>query len=109
MCLPVAAGAAGAAALSLDAAGESEQDGEEGFDGVLLLQAQHYQYISGLKWAGGSGRGASLFTTSYDGSLRCMDVQAGVSGGWGAVWCGVVWCGAVWCGVVGCGVLGVVT
>ncbi|KAI3434695.1 hypothetical protein D9Q98_002758 [Chlorella vulgaris] len=74
------AGAAGTAALSLDAAGESEQDGgEEGFDGVLLLQAQHYQYISGLKWAGGSGRGASLFTASYDGSLRCMDVQAGVS------------------------------
>lgn len=35
---------------------------------------------AGLKWAGGSGRGASLFTASYDGSLRRLDVERGASG-----------------------------
>ncbi len=35
---------------------------------------------AGLKWAGGSGRGASLFTASYDGSLRRLHVERGVTG-----------------------------
>jgi hypothetical protein len=37
------------------------------------------RYISGLKWAGGGGGGAAtkLFTGSYDGSLRCLDLGAG--------------------------------
>ena len=55
-------------------------DGSEQFDGVLSLLPQHHQYICGLKWAGGSGRGAALYTASYDGSLRRLDVERGVSG-----------------------------
>lgn len=67
--------------------GEEDEEGgsSEAFDGVLALQQQHYEYISGLKWAGGAGRGASLFTAAYDGSLRRLDVTRGVSGdviGW---------------------------
>ncbi len=38
------------------------------------------RYVSGLRWAGGSGRGAALFTASYDGSLRRLDAERGVSG-----------------------------
>ncbi|EFN57084.1 hypothetical protein CHLNCDRAFT_143861 [Chlorella variabilis] len=83
--------ATGAATVSLDAAGSaaagpaaaggepSSASASEAFDGVVSLQAQHYQYICGLRWAGGSGRGAALFTASYDGSLRRLDVQRGVS------------------------------
>lgn len=78
--------AVGGAAVSVDSAGGQEAGGDDdgdaapAFDGVLALQPQHFQYISGLKWAGGSGRGASLFTASYDGSLRRLDVERGVSG-----------------------------
>ena len=39
-----------------------------------------HRYVSGLRWAGGSGRGAALFTASYDGSLRHLDVERGISG-----------------------------
>lgn len=64
------------------------------FDGVLALRSQHYEYMCGLKFAGGSGRGSSLFTASYDGSLRRLDLQRGVSGaraalsGWAGGWAG---------------------
>lgn len=73
------------AAVSVDSAGGEVAGGEDAdaaaaFDGVLALQPQHYQYVSGLRWAGGSGRGASLFTCAYDGSLRRLDVERGVSG-----------------------------
>ena len=47
---------------------------------MLSLLPQHHQYVCGLKWAGGGGRGAALFTASYDGSLRRLDVERGVSG-----------------------------
>ena len=47
------------------------------------------RYVSGLRWAGGSGRGAALFTASYDGSLRRLDVERGVSGEQGVYW--AVW------------------
>jgi WD repeat-containing protein 76 len=52
--------------------GEDEQDGA--FDGVLSFSGLHYQYISGLKWA---GHDPSLFTCAYDGSLRRLDVEKG--------------------------------
>jgi len=29
------------------------------------------------RWAGASGSAPKLFTSSYDGSLRCLDPQAG--------------------------------
>lgn len=51
---------------------------EEQFDGVLLT-SPHYQYISGLKWAGGAAAAAQLFTVSYDGSARALDVATGTS------------------------------
>jgi hypothetical protein len=62
------------------AAAAAAADGSEQFDGVLSLLPQHHQYICGLKWAGGAGRGSALFTASYDGSLRRLDVERGVSG-----------------------------
>lgn len=42
--------------------------------------APPHRYISGLRWAGagGGGGGATqLFTGSYDGSLRALDLGAG--------------------------------
>lgn len=46
---------------------------EEGsFDGILSFQP-HYEYVSGLQWRGTH----RLFTASYDGSLRLLDVEAG--------------------------------
>ncbi|KAI7843657.1 hypothetical protein COHA_002559 [Chlorella ohadii] len=69
----------GSRASSGSGTGSEEQQEAGPFDGVLLLQPQHYQYVSGLRWAGGSGRGAALFTASYDGSLRRLDVEQGVS------------------------------
>lgn len=47
-----------------------------------LLLSGRLQYICGLRWAGGAGRSAALFTASYDGSLRRLDAERGVSGGW---------------------------
>ena len=52
---------------------------DDATDGVRLL-SPHEQYISGLAWEGRSG-GARLFTASYDGSVRRLDVGTG-----GAVW-----------------------
>lgn len=74
------AGVSGTADARVEGSEEPSNSGGGGeFDGVLLLQPQHYQYICGLKWAGGSGRGAALFTASYDGSLRRLDLEKGVS------------------------------
>lgn len=39
----------------------------------------HRQYISGLRWAGGPGHSAGLFSASYDGSLRRFDPGAGAA------------------------------
>ncbi|KAL4441841.1 hypothetical protein ABPG77_003757 [Micractinium sp. CCAP 211/92] len=72
-----AAATSGAVSLETPAAGDNGSGGA--FDGVLALNPPHYEYICGLKWAGASGRGASLFTASYDGSLRRLDVEQGVS------------------------------
>eukprot|EP00887_Chlorella_sp_A99_P003623 scaffold7.g3623.t1 len=75
------AGAAGDAAAGAAAATGREQQleaEEEQFDGVLLT-SPHYQYISGLKWAGGAAAAAQLFTVSYDGSARALDVATGTS------------------------------
>lgn len=46
---------------------------EEGFDGVVQC-TPHSQYVSGLAWSSGSGT-ASLFTASYDGSVRKLDAE----------------------------------
>ncbi|DBB11441.1 hypothetical protein WJX82_009846 [Trebouxia sp. C0006] len=52
--------------------GEDLEMREGDDDGVLEL-APHYQYISGLRWAGGRGNCAKLVTASYDGSVRMLD------------------------------------
>lgn len=39
-------------------------------DGGVLAFAPHNQYVSGLKWAAGTG---VLYTCSYDGSIRALD------------------------------------
>ena len=51
-------------------------DGEDapGEDGVLLTRP-HLEYVSGLHWSAG-GR---LVTSSYEGTVRSLDVEAGVS------------------------------
>ncbi|KAL4433964.1 hypothetical protein ABPG75_000405 [Micractinium tetrahymenae] len=69
----------GSAAAGTAASADSSGGSGGAFDGVVALQPPHYEYICGLKWAGGSGRGASLFTASYDGSLRRLDVERGIS------------------------------
>ncbi|KAK9868093.1 hypothetical protein WJX84_011731 [Apatococcus fuscideae] len=53
---------------------EEEEEGED--DGVLELNP-HGSYICGLRWAGGTGAAACLFTCSYDGSVRMLDPAAG--------------------------------
>ena len=44
----------------------------EGFDGVVQC-TPHSQYVSGLAWSSSST--ASLFTSSYDGSVRKLDAE----------------------------------
>lgn len=58
---------------------EDEDDGKQSdeFDGVLTFSGIHYEYISGLKWAGGGSR-PSLFSCAYDGSIRRLDLERGV-------------------------------
>lgn len=53
-------------------AGQDQGSWDEGFDGVLLCKP-HDQYVSGIRWTqqGTSG----LFSCSYDGSLRLLDIQ----------------------------------
>lgn len=59
-------------------ANEDSAEGDGGEDGVLVF-APHSEYISGLKWAGGSGAGAAkLFTAAYDGSVRRLDAERSV-------------------------------
>ncbi|KAK9823208.1 hypothetical protein WJX72_001110 [[Myrmecia] bisecta] len=53
-----------------------EADGEDDDDGVLEFEP-HYSYICGLRWAGGCGSAAKLFTASYDGSVRMLDPGPG--------------------------------
>lgn len=52
-----------------------DQEGED-FDGVLLLKP-HKQYINALKFVGGRGLLPKLYTCSYDGSLRVLDLTTG--------------------------------
>jgi WD40 repeat protein len=56
---------------------EDEEEDSEAFDGVLTFSGIHYEYISGLKWAGKSSL-PSLFSCSYDGTIRCLDIQRGI-------------------------------
>jgi len=49
----------------------------EGDDGASLLFQPHRTHISGLSWCPG---GSGLYTVSYDGSLRFLDVEKGVFG-----------------------------
>jgi WD40 repeat protein len=57
----------------------NEFNDENSFDGVLAFYGVHYQYVSGLKWAAGSHTGQeTLFTCSYDGSLRQLDPEKAV-------------------------------
>jgi hypothetical protein len=41
-----------------------------------MMASPHSQYVSGLAWAG-----TRLLTCSYDGGVRCLDVEAGVQVG----------------------------
>ena len=60
---------------------DDDDDDDSSFDGVLSFTI-HHQYISGLKWAGTGARAGSsnhsLFTCSYDGSIRRLDLTRGV-------------------------------
>ncbi|KAH7619959.1 hypothetical protein Ndes2526B_g05205 [Nannochloris sp. 'desiccata'] len=56
---------------------EEGTDDSEAFDGVLTFFGIQYEYISGLKWAGSSSL-PSLYSCSYDGTIRCLDIQRGV-------------------------------
>jgi len=56
---------------------EAAEENSEEFDGVLTFSGIHYEYISGLKWAG-QGSLPSLYTCSYDGTIRCLDIQRGI-------------------------------
>jgi WD40 repeat protein len=56
---------------------EEEDDESNAFDGVLTFSGIHYEYVSGLKWAG-SGSSPSLYSVAYDGSIRCLDIERGV-------------------------------
>ena len=49
---------------------EEEEEEYEAYDGVLSFKGIHYEYISGLRW-----HGTTLFTCSYDGSLRRLDLD----------------------------------
>jgi len=62
---------------NFDAAGAEDEDGQAslGEDGVLLTRP-HLEYISGLRWA---RAGARLVSSSYEGTIRSLDVQKGVS------------------------------
>lgn len=53
-----------------------EEDEDSEYDGMLAFRT-HYEYISGLKWAGG-GSAPSLMTCAYDGSVRQLDLEKGV-------------------------------
>lgn len=48
------------------------------FDGVLAFNGVHYQYVSGLKWGNTSHGTETLYTCSYDGSVRQLDPEKGI-------------------------------
>jgi hypothetical protein len=50
------------------------QEENSSSDGVFLFEP-HYQYVSGLVW--GPRSNSRLYTSSYDGSVRCLDVEKG--------------------------------
>lgn len=62
---------------NFDAAGAEDEDGQAslGQDGVLLTRP-HLEYISGLRWA---RAGARLVSSSYEGCVRSLDAEKGVS------------------------------
>ncbi|KAJ1631056.1 WD40-repeat-containing domain protein [Pavlovales sp. CCMP2436] len=51
---------------------KEEGEKDDAPDGVLLLQP-HEQYVSGLKWS--LDRPSRLFTASYDGTVRVLDLS----------------------------------
>lgn len=57
-------------------AGVAAADDAGAAAGVLEF-APHFAYISGLAWAPQGGAGGTLFTASYDGSVRALDVSSG--------------------------------
>ena len=67
-----------AAPAPVDGGGLPADADDEGApdDGVLAFTC-HHEYVSGLKWAAADGGPPSLFTGSYDGSVRRLDVAAG--------------------------------
>lgn len=61
--------------LRIDAANaDGGLDDDDDDDGVMMLKP-HRQYISGLRWA----PDAKLWTSSYEGSVRALDVPSGKS------------------------------
>lgn len=73
------AGAAseGGAVESTDAQPQEDSQNEDRVDdGIVTNIRPHHAYISGLRWIEGRGSAMRLLTTSYDGSLRCMDPGA---------------------------------
>lgn len=60
-----------------EATAEDGATADAGAAAGVLEFAPHYSYISGLAWAGRAGPASTLFTASYDGSVRALDVAAG--------------------------------
>ena len=57
--------------IELEPPSDADDADATSFDGVLSIPNIHYQYVSGLKWAGSLS--ANLYSCSYDGSVRCLD------------------------------------
>lgn len=57
---------------------ENADDPDTGAAAGVLEFAPHHSYVCGLAWAGRGGPASTLFTASYDGSVRALDVGSGV-------------------------------
>ena len=66
-------------AADADADADAPTANDAGAAAGVLEFAPHYSYISGLAWAGAGGAAGTLFTASYDGSVRALDVSRGGS------------------------------
>lgn len=55
----------------------ANDDDTSDYDGILMF-APHGDYVSALKWVGGAGAAtAKLITSSWDTSVRVLDVNTG--------------------------------
>ena len=77
---PPAADGAGEGVGVGDDDGDAPSADDAGAAAGVLEFAPHHSYISGLAWAPRGGPPSTLFTASYDGSVRALDVSRGGAG-----------------------------